>query len=427
MKSIMKRVLSGTLTLTLMSGMLLVPAGAAGKIDAFGRSYARVPGGTYYAEQTAPQVYTSHIENYECPQRPGQKHVLEYQNVAATCDQDGIMARVCQVCGETEIMKESETLGHDYQSKVTREPTAQREGEETFTCTRCGDVYTEVLPKLEQTPSQSQEQNPEPEKSQSHTHAWTEKETPATCTEGGERYRVCEQCGARETLRTLTALGHDYQSQITRKPTATMTGLKTFICARCDDVYTEVLPKLGQTSDQSQTQKPEQIPGQSQAQEPGQTPGQTTPSEEDGILTGKEPTGTCIDAFGRSYARVVGGTYYAEQYQRIPSAAASSPTTAPKIPATAISSLTTSRLPPARRGIPTTTSALFAARKSSSWTSPPWATSTPTASPVRPPQTERGSAPSPALAAGTATPRPFPSWMPLKRVRWRRIPAPGQL
>ena len=67
MKNVMKRVLSGAMTLTLTSGMFFVPVGAAGTVDAFGRSFARVPGGTYYAEQTAPQVYKSHIENYECP------------------------------------------------------------------------------------------------------------------------------------------------------------------------------------------------------------------------------------------------------------------------------------------------------------------------------------------------------------------------
>ena len=46
MKTTMRRVLSGVMTLTVMSGLLTFPAGAAGKIDAFGRSYARVPGGT---------------------------------------------------------------------------------------------------------------------------------------------------------------------------------------------------------------------------------------------------------------------------------------------------------------------------------------------------------------------------------------------
>lgn len=295
MKNVMKRVLSGAMTLTLTSGMFFVPVGAAGTVDAFGRSFARVPGGTYYAEQTAPQVYKSHIENYECPERPGLKHVLEYQNVAATCTQDGIMARVCQVCGETEIVKEREALGHDYQREITREPTVHQEGMLTFTCSRCGDSYTETIPRLEQTSGQ--------EENQPHIHVWTEAEMAATCTESGEQYRTCTACGARETLRSLPALGHDYQSQITRKPTATMTGLETFICTRCDDVYTEVLPKLGETAGQDQTQKPEQ------------NPGQTVPSAGDGILTGSEPTGTCIDAFGRSYARVVGGTYYAEEYR----------------------------------------------------------------------------------------------------------------
>ena len=38
---------------------------------------------------------------------------------------------------------------HQYTSKVTREPTYETEGETTFYCSNCGDVYTEAIPMLE--------------------------------------------------------------------------------------------------------------------------------------------------------------------------------------------------------------------------------------------------------------------------------------
>ena len=43
----------------------------------------------------------------------------------------------------------SPALGHTYTSEITRYATADREGVRTYTCTRCGDSYTEPIPKLE--------------------------------------------------------------------------------------------------------------------------------------------------------------------------------------------------------------------------------------------------------------------------------------
>ena len=44
-------------------------------------------------------------------------------------------------------------LGHNYESKVTREPTVFVEGEMTYTCSRCGDTYTKPIDRREDTPS----------------------------------------------------------------------------------------------------------------------------------------------------------------------------------------------------------------------------------------------------------------------------------
>ena len=76
MKYAARRVLSGTLALLLTCSLAAAPAQATGKLDAFGRCYERIPGGTYYAEKTQDHVYTSRISTYPCANSTDGKHDL---------------------------------------------------------------------------------------------------------------------------------------------------------------------------------------------------------------------------------------------------------------------------------------------------------------------------------------------------------------
>ena len=65
-----------------------------------------------------------------------------------TCTETGLGHRECITCHavvETGIVVG--VLGHDYIGTVTKEPTTAAEGEMTYTCSRCGDTYTELIPK----------------------------------------------------------------------------------------------------------------------------------------------------------------------------------------------------------------------------------------------------------------------------------------
>lgn len=64
-----------------------------------------------------------------------------------TCTENGLGHRECIECGsivESGIVVP--LLGHSYTDKVTKEPTASADGERTYTCSRCGDTYTETIP-----------------------------------------------------------------------------------------------------------------------------------------------------------------------------------------------------------------------------------------------------------------------------------------
>lgn len=76
----------------------------------------------------------------------------------------------------------------------------------------------------------------------SHVHSYTSVvTTEPTCTETGTRRYTCS-CGYSYT-ETIPALGHDYVGKITKYASAQEDGIMTYTCSRCNDSYTEVIPK----------------------------------------------------------------------------------------------------------------------------------------------------------------------------------------
>lgn len=229
-----------------------------------------------------------------------------------SCTEPGATVTTCMVCGE-ELSRtyDQPARGHLYKPTVTRAATVDQEGEETYTCVRCGDSYTEPIPKLEpneadstpgsqpadvtsstqqenppdleSTPSESEgdaqdnggdtqtggaqsesssqtgsDQHPaegtaspsiseEPQQEECR-HNWEfSYATPATCTEEAQYYYVCTRCGKEEVKRTTPAKGHNYTASVNREPTVDQEGLRTYTCTRCGDTYTESIPKLAQS------------------------------------------------------------------------------------------------------------------------------------------------------------------------------------
>lgn len=68
--------------------------------------------------------------------------------VEPTCEEKGSITYKCTKCGEVVEIVELDAIGHSYTSKVTKVATITNTGIRTYTCTRCGHKYTEVIPKL---------------------------------------------------------------------------------------------------------------------------------------------------------------------------------------------------------------------------------------------------------------------------------------
>ncbi|TCL59341.1 beta-N-acetylglucosaminidase [Kineothrix alysoides] len=151
----------------------------------------------------------------------------EWEHITtAACTTSGTDSRSCHVCGYKETRTVPAT-GHLYTSSVTKQPTETETGIRTYTCSVCGDTYTEVIDKLPST----------------HKHNYSATITKeATCTVKGVKTYLCS-CGDTYT-EDIPALGHSYTSTVTKEATAAETGIRTYTCIRCGDSYTEIIAKL---------------------------------------------------------------------------------------------------------------------------------------------------------------------------------------
>lgn len=105
---------------------------------------------------------------------------------------------------------------HIYNEAVTIEPTCTAEGEKTFTCSLCGDSYTEAI--------------------EMKKHAYNSKAVTVTCTTEGYVEYVCADCGHTYQDYRVPPTGHTY-SEIVTEPTCAKGGYTTYTCTACAHTY----------------------------------------------------------------------------------------------------------------------------------------------------------------------------------------------
>ena len=143
-----------------------------------------------------------------------------------TCTAAGERTYTCTVCGDS-YTEEISTVAHTYgEGVVTKQPTCSEAGERKFTCAVCGDSYTETVRAL--------------------GHSYVSHEgKESTCTEvGWKAYQTCSRCDYT-TYEEIDALGHDYECRTIKQPTCTEAGEYIYTCSRCDDSYTEPIDAPG--------------------------------------------------------------------------------------------------------------------------------------------------------------------------------------
>ena len=112
----------------------------------------------------------------------------------------------CNVCGDLRAL-----LGHAYEGSVTIAATCGADGVCTYTCTSCGDSYTESIP------------------------ATGEHKYDNDCDD------TCNLCGAERTVGA-----HSYKSSVTTAATCGAAGVRTYTCSDCGHSYAESIPATGE-------------------------------------------------------------------------------------------------------------------------------------------------------------------------------------
>ena len=153
-----------------------------------------------------------------------------------TCTEEGVKTFECTVCGKTKTEK-VEALGHDWNNDFTvdKEATCEETGLKSIHCKRCDIKKDETVI---------------PAKGHVAGEKKIENATEAVCEAGGSYDEVvyCTVCNkelSRTTIKT-EAKGHKWDSgKITKEPTCTEEGVKTFECTVCGKTKTEKVEALG--------------------------------------------------------------------------------------------------------------------------------------------------------------------------------------
>ena len=146
-----------------------------------------------------------------------------------TCTKKGIRTYTCKVCKATKT-EEIEATGHDYEVKDHKDATCTEDGYTTSVCKNCGDEKKETI------------------KATGHQHTEIRDAKKATCIEEGytgDTY--CTDCeNMISTGKKIEKTDHTWDNGVVSKdPTCTEKGSKTYTCAVCRETKTEEIPATG--------------------------------------------------------------------------------------------------------------------------------------------------------------------------------------
>lgn len=146
-----------------------------------------------------------------------------------TCTKKGIRTYTCKVCKATKTA-DIEATGHDYKVKDHKDATCTEDGYTTSVCKNCGDEKKETI------------------KATGHQHTEVRGAKKATCIEEGytgDTY--CTDCGNMIfTGKKIEKTDHTWDNGVVSKdPTCTEKGSKTYTCAVCKETKTEEISATG--------------------------------------------------------------------------------------------------------------------------------------------------------------------------------------
>ena len=194
--------------------------------------------------------------------------------VEASCEQNGLLRRVCDNCNFYEE-KEISALGHDCTVTATKEPTCTEDGYTTYKCSRCEYGYTEkqnmlghnciVTDTKEPTCTEDGHTTYKCSRCEygytdtlgklGHEIVYHNGKTPTCLEVGYEAYDTCSRCDYN-TYKELGKVDHNYVLSLKTEPTCISDGKEEYECTYCLDKYEVTLPMLGHNCIVTDTKEP---------------------------------------------------------------------------------------------------------------------------------------------------------------------------
>ena len=145
---------------------------------------------------------------------------------APTCTTDGEQKRSCtsKDCGHYTETATIPAKGHSY--KITSEANPCTGGKVTYTCSKCGDSYTEDVA--------------------AQGHKYVDTVVAPTCTTGGYTLHTCSVCKKSYKDNETQPTGHKYITN-TVEATCEADGYTEKKCSNCDYYTKTIIPKKGHT------------------------------------------------------------------------------------------------------------------------------------------------------------------------------------
>ena len=183
----------------------------------------------------------------------------------ASCTEAGEKGRKCSRCDYSE-MEEIGITGHDYETIVFINPTCTQKGYTIYTCKKCGDKYTveegeclghnlgEWTISKEASCTEAGEKvrkcsrcdYSETEEIEATGHAYEAVVTAPMCTEKGYTTYTCKNCGDSYVADEVETLGHALDGwTISKEATCTEAGQKVRLCSRCNYMESKEIEATG--------------------------------------------------------------------------------------------------------------------------------------------------------------------------------------
>ena len=153
--------------------------------------------------------------------------------LAATCEGQGVLGRVCSKCNEVVEAQTFDALGHDYSNVVVVAPDCEHQGYTLHTCVTCGDYYANAFVDAN-----------------GHTTSDWLVDVEAGCENVGSKHTECTVCGEILAIAEIPAIGHTEVVDNAVAATCTTTGLTAGKhCEVCGKVLVaqELVEKLAHT------------------------------------------------------------------------------------------------------------------------------------------------------------------------------------